>query len=257
MSRPIDFSVYALNRLQLPELTREILVGPVFNLLKGTCQSCVELQYHMEECFRALTDQLDWTNPVGCDRPVDVTKNFSLGTTTSTVLQSRDQQAIQACSLIQIENSKCAKCLEGDFLDLHLNDIEDMLLLLNQNKLWNLDGDVIIDLGVALRMFTHGIILKSRVEDVQLGVESYQRKFNLSPPQRSYPCIEAKEPYAKNYDPPGFIYVDKEEKKRLMQIDELHKFCDWTLQSVHTTLLNRLKNLSLGYNRHSNMPLRI
>ncbi|GKD80141.1 hypothetical protein Tco_1342762 [Tanacetum coccineum] len=69
---------------------------------------------------------------------------------------------------------------EGDFLDLHLNDIEDMLLLLNQNKLWNLDTDAIIDLGVALRLFTCGIILKARVEDVQLGVESYQRKLNLT-----------------------------------------------------------------------------
>ncbi|GJZ48794.1 hypothetical protein Tco_0602984, partial [Tanacetum coccineum] len=35
MSRPIDFSAYALHHLKLPELTREILVGLVFNLLKG------------------------------------------------------------------------------------------------------------------------------------------------------------------------------------------------------------------------------
>ncbi|GJR20945.1 hypothetical protein Tco_0969472 [Tanacetum coccineum] len=42
-----------------------------------------------------------------------------------------------------------------------------------------------------------------------------------------------------------------------MRIDELHKFCDGTLQSVYTTLLNRLKNLSLGYNIHRDMPLRV
>ncbi|GJV24646.1 hypothetical protein Tco_1377341 [Tanacetum coccineum] len=74
MSRPIDFSAYALNHLKLPELIREILVGPVFNLLKGTCKSCVELEYHMEECFQALADKLDWINPKGYDRPVDMTK---------------------------------------------------------------------------------------------------------------------------------------------------------------------------------------
>ncbi|GJT31400.1 hypothetical protein Tco_0911675 [Tanacetum coccineum] len=33
------------------------------------------------------------------------------------------------------------KFKEGDFLDLHLNDIEDILLLIAQNKLFNLDGD--------------------------------------------------------------------------------------------------------------------
>ncbi|GJW35457.1 zf-CCHC domain-containing protein [Tanacetum coccineum] len=39
---------------------------------------------------------------------------------------------------------------EGDFPDLHLNDIEGMRLLLTQNKLFNLEGDVIINLGAAL-----------------------------------------------------------------------------------------------------------
>ncbi|GKB47365.1 hypothetical protein Tco_0898118 [Tanacetum coccineum] len=56
MSKTIDFSAYAMNRLKLTKLTREVLVGPVFNLLKGTCKSCVELEYNMEECFRALID---------------------------------------------------------------------------------------------------------------------------------------------------------------------------------------------------------
>ncbi|GKC23830.1 hypothetical protein Tco_1025980 [Tanacetum coccineum] len=62
---------------------------------------------------------------------------------------------------------------EGDFQKLHLNDIEDMLLLHVQNKLFNLDGDDIVDLEVSLRMFTRRIVIQKRVEDVQLGVESY------------------------------------------------------------------------------------
>ncbi|GJR32498.1 hypothetical protein Tco_1108730 [Tanacetum coccineum] len=61
------------------------------------------------------------------------------------------------------------------------------------------------------------------VEDVQLGVEIYQWKLNLTRPQRSCPDIEAKEIYTPNYDPPRFIYADKQDKKRLMRIDELHK----------------------------------
>nr|GEV44202.1 hypothetical protein [Tanacetum cinerariifolium] len=40
--------------------------------------------------------------------------------------------------------------MEGDFLRLHLNDIEDMLLLVAQNKLNNLDGNVIVHLAVGL-----------------------------------------------------------------------------------------------------------
>ncbi|GJU76670.1 hypothetical protein Tco_1273740 [Tanacetum coccineum] len=63
ISTPIDFSALAMNCLGLTTLTREVLVGPMFNLLKGTCKSYGELEYNFKECFRALTDQLDWTNP--------------------------------------------------------------------------------------------------------------------------------------------------------------------------------------------------
>ncbi|GJX47349.1 hypothetical protein Tco_0272539 [Tanacetum coccineum] len=114
------------------------------------------------------------------------------------------------------------KFKEGDFPDLHLNDIEYMLLLFTQNKLFNLDGDVIVHLKVALRMFTRGIVLKFRVEDVQLGDERV-------------------------------IYKDKKKQKRLMRVDELYKFYDGTLQSVHKTLLHRLENFRLGYNLNSDM----
>ncbi|GKG35704.1 hypothetical protein Tco_0440858 [Tanacetum coccineum] len=62
---------------------------------------------------------------------------------------------------------------EGDFLRLHLNDIEDMLLLCVQNKLFNLEGGDLVNLVMALRLFTQSIVMKARVEDVQLGVESY------------------------------------------------------------------------------------
>ncbi|GKF85069.1 hypothetical protein Tco_0249967 [Tanacetum coccineum] len=105
-------------------------------------------------------------------------------------------------------------------------------------------------------MFTRSIVLKSRVEDVQLGVESYQRKLNLTRPQRSYHDISTKEPYTPNYDPRGVIYEDKKQQKRLMRVDELHKFCNETLQAIHKTLLYRLNNFRLGYNLESSMPLR-
>nr|GEU29763.1 retrovirus-related Pol polyprotein from transposon TNT 1-94 [Tanacetum cinerariifolium] len=52
--------------------------GPVFNLLKGTYKSCVELEYNMEECYRALTYQIDWTNPEGHLRSVDMRKPLPL-----------------------------------------------------------------------------------------------------------------------------------------------------------------------------------
>ncbi|GJR50917.1 hypothetical protein Tco_1401438 [Tanacetum coccineum] len=99
----------------------------------------------------------------------------------------------------------------------------------NSYKLFNLDGDVIVDFVTTLKMFTQGIVFKNRVEDVQLGVESYQRKLNLTKPQRTCQYTSVKEPYTPNYDPPGIIYEDNIKKKRLMHLEEIHKFCDGTL----------------------------
>ncbi|GJZ69053.1 hypothetical protein Tco_0632603 [Tanacetum coccineum] len=78
MSTPTNFPAFVMNRLKLNKITRVDLVGPVFNLLKGTCKSCVELECNMEECYRALTDQLDWANPKGHKSPFDMSKHVPL-----------------------------------------------------------------------------------------------------------------------------------------------------------------------------------
>nr|GEU97654.1 hypothetical protein [Tanacetum cinerariifolium] len=73
----IDFSNYTMNRLKIDNLTQAHLVGPDYELVKGTCTSSIELGYNMEECFKALTDKLDWNNPE--DRfPFDLTKPLPL-----------------------------------------------------------------------------------------------------------------------------------------------------------------------------------
>nr|GFA32839.1 hypothetical protein [Tanacetum cinerariifolium] len=46
-------------------LTPELLAGPTYELMKGSCTSLVELEYHLEEVYKATTDQLDWVNPEG------------------------------------------------------------------------------------------------------------------------------------------------------------------------------------------------
>nr|GEZ65211.1 hypothetical protein [Tanacetum cinerariifolium] len=62
---PIDFLAFVMNRLKIDNITQEILVGPTFNLLKGTCKSFAELKYHFEECYKAVNDRLDWHDPEG------------------------------------------------------------------------------------------------------------------------------------------------------------------------------------------------
>nr|GFC16611.1 hypothetical protein [Tanacetum cinerariifolium] len=49
-------------------------------------------------------------------------------------------------------------------------------------KLSNLTVEERFTFNVFLRMFTRSIVIQRRVEDLQLGVESYQKRLNLTKP---------------------------------------------------------------------------
>nr|GFC44497.1 hypothetical protein [Tanacetum cinerariifolium] len=66
---PIDFSNFIMNRLNVDTLTPKILAGPTFELMRGSCNSLTKLEYHLEEVYKATTDQLDWVNPEGQQYP--------------------------------------------------------------------------------------------------------------------------------------------------------------------------------------------
>ncbi|GJY02315.1 hypothetical protein Tco_0360467 [Tanacetum coccineum] len=104
-----------------------------------------------------------------------------------------------------------------------------MLLLLVQGKLTNLNVDEWFTLNVALRMYTRRIIIQERVEDLQLAVESYQKKINLTKPDTYHSDI-----YDMN-------------KNHLMRIDELHKFSDDTLNHVRTSLNDIATGIQMEY----------
>ncbi|GKA15817.1 hypothetical protein Tco_0695564 [Tanacetum coccineum] len=143
MSTPIDFSAYVMNNLKIENLIQEHLVGPAFILLKGTCRSRVELEYHFKK-YRG-------------HQVVPV--NYFI---------NNDLEYLKEEIVVRREDQKLYKFKEDDFPRLNLHDIEDMLLLLVQNKIANLEKDVIFDLNVALRMFTRRLVILKRVEDLQL-----------------------------------------------------------------------------------------
>nr|GFD08815.1 hypothetical protein [Tanacetum cinerariifolium] len=133
------------------------------------------------------------------------------------------------------DDDKIYKFKEGDFKRLRLQDIEDMLLLLVQGKLSNLTVEERFAFNVSLRMFTRSIVIKRRVEDLQLrvedlqlGVKSYQKRLNLTKPDTYRPDLKRREAYTAYSNPRGFIYQNKDKKNKLMWIDELHKFSDGT-----------------------------
>ncbi|GJV64645.1 hypothetical protein Tco_1475473 [Tanacetum coccineum] len=67
-----------MNRLNVETLIPELLDGPTFELMKGTCKSLVELEYFFEEVYKVTTEQLDWHNPKGQQYPHDLRKPLPL-----------------------------------------------------------------------------------------------------------------------------------------------------------------------------------
>nr|GEY31857.1 hypothetical protein [Tanacetum cinerariifolium] len=63
LDTPIDFSNFIMNQLGVDTLTPELLAGPTYELIRGSCNSLTELEYNLEEVYKATTDQLDWINP--------------------------------------------------------------------------------------------------------------------------------------------------------------------------------------------------
>ncbi|GJU49449.1 hypothetical protein Tco_1219004 [Tanacetum coccineum] len=88
MDPPLDFSAFIMNRLKVDTLTSELLAGPTFELMKGSCKSLVELEYFFEEVYKATIDQFDWNNPEGQQYPHDLRKPLPL------IPNSRGRQVI-------------------------------------------------------------------------------------------------------------------------------------------------------------------
>ncbi|GJR81708.1 hypothetical protein Tco_0152493 [Tanacetum coccineum] len=300
-----DFSAFVMNRLKIPNLTQEILVGPAFNLLKGTCKSITKLEYHLEECSKATTERLDWHNPKNKPYPFDLRKPLPLiqdhrgrqiipqdyfinkdleylkggdlsrrystsvtktkaatydlkwikdlvnnlwspvqvkydqhaylGTShwgpkrqrfygyASNLTSSKDvysRRRIIAVTRLKImkmydyghleeievrrDDQKLYTFKEGDFKRLRLQDIEDMLLLLIQQKLTNLTID-------------------------------------------EWSNLRKRTAYTAYSDPKGVIYKDQMNRNRLMHADELHKFSDGTLDDVRSALNDIAKGIRMEY----------
>nr|GEV71314.1 hypothetical protein [Tanacetum cinerariifolium] len=198
MDTLIEFSSFVMNRLNISNLTQELLVGSAFNLLKGTCKSHTELEYHFEECYKAITERLDWHNPEGKQYPFDLHK-----------------------PLLLIPNHRGRQVIPQDYF-------------INNDLEYPKGGSLSRKYSTSVtktKAVTYEVkwIEDKRVKDLQLGVESYQKKLNLSKPDTYRSDLSKLTTYTAYSDSQGVIYEDKFKRNRLMRTDELHKFSDGTL----------------------------
>nr|GEX54582.1 hypothetical protein [Tanacetum cinerariifolium]GEX55506.1 hypothetical protein [Tanacetum cinerariifolium] len=232
-------SLQVLQKVHL-DLNQNLQASPTYDLIKGTCKSVVELEYHLEEVFKATNDRLDWHNPEGKPCPRDLSKPPLL------ILNERGHQSLEEI-IIRKQDDKLYKFREGDFKRLRRQDIEDMLLFLVQDKLSNLNLKERYALNVALRMFTRRIVIQECVEDLQLGVKSYQKNINLKKPDTYRSDLRRMTLYTAYSDIQGIINKDEINRNRLMHTDELYMFSACTLNHVRTSLNDIATGIEMDY----------
>ncbi|GJU39390.1 hypothetical protein Tco_1192347 [Tanacetum coccineum] len=175
-----------MNGLKITNLTQETLLRPSFKLLKGTRTNFAELEYDFEECYKALSEKLDWDNPKGGDYPFDLTKPLPLVMNGNRQMVpvdyffNNDLKYLQGGILTMTYTTSITKTKAAQY---DLLGIEDM------NRLTNLSSDDVSDFAIALRMFTGSMVIQKRVGDLQLGVEKYRMEYL---PQRRWSSLEKK-----------------------------------------------------------------
>nr|GEZ39994.1 hypothetical protein [Tanacetum cinerariifolium] len=324
LDTPIDFSNFIMNRLNVDTLTPELLAGPTYELMRVSCNSLTELEYHLEEVYKATMDQLDWVNPEGQQYPHNLLQPLPLipdnqgrRVVPFEHFINNDLEYLRGGASSRKYTTSVTKTKAVDYG--HIKWIEDLVpratwiqepINYDRHALWGvshwgrkhqqfygfavnqestLDEPINYDrhalwgvshwgrkrqqfYGFAVNQestldvyskrriiavtelnivewhnYKHLDWILRRVEDLQLGVESYQMRLNLTKPDTYRPDLKQREAYTTYSNPREFIYQNKDKKNRLMRIDKLHKFSDGALNDVCNALDDRLKGIRMQY----------
>nr|GEY68851.1 hypothetical protein [Tanacetum cinerariifolium] len=214
MDTPLDFFNFLMNRLTVDTLTPELLVGPTYELMKGSCKSLIELEYHMKEVYKATTDQLDWVNPEGQQYPHNLIQPLPLipnnrGRRVSPFEHfiNNNLEYLRGGASSRKYTTSVTKTKAADYG--HIKWIEDLV----PRTIFAINRESARDVYSKIR-----IIAVTEIKIVDW---------------HSYKHLD--------------WITNKDKRNRLMRIDELHKFSDGMLTDVRTALDDRLKGIRMQY----------
>nr|GFA42068.1 hypothetical protein [Tanacetum cinerariifolium] len=229
MDTLVDFFAFLMNQLKVDTLTPELLAGPTYELMKGSCKSLplplipnsrgrrvIPFDHFINndlEYLRGGASSRKYTTSVTKTKAADYGNiKWIEDLVPRTMESARDvysKRRIIAITELKIvewhnykhldwitvrrDDDKLYKFKEGDFKRLRIQDIKDMLLLLACGR----------------------------------------------PSTRCRKLPEEAQPHKARYN--------KDKQNRLMRIDELHIFSDGTLTDVRTALDDRLKGIRMKY----------
>nr|GEW88585.1 retrovirus-related Pol polyprotein from transposon TNT 1-94 [Tanacetum cinerariifolium] len=215
------FMDWFCKRQGITELKPQDFEGPAFELVKVFHPNVIHLQYQMEECHKLLTDSVD-----ELIIRHNVSKPLPLG-------GPPGQLTIQFDFFFNKDLEYLRYGRKG-----HLNHLPP-----KEKKI----------LTTAVNLSTRHLVIRQRVEDFQLGIESYQTQLNLTKPRWDATSFEYKHKYTVIDSSRAVTFQDKYEVQMIMCFNETHKFSDGTLHQIDEALDYRVKEfmvnrMNLGLN---------
>ncbi|GJS38890.1 hypothetical protein Tco_0563933 [Tanacetum coccineum] len=239
----------------------------------------------MEECHLLLTDQVDLVNPEGHRVMPDVSKPLPLGgppgqvTIQTQYFFIKDLEYLVSGNKGRRSTLSISKLKAAQYLDFRLEELVPSLWIESER-----DYDISAAYGishcvVSLKTFERygytflkEIVLHRadykeykisktdfknlhpndfedlyllHLQDMQLGIESYQTKLNLTQPDWDASNFMFKEDYIIVSKPRAVIYKDKNDQKKMIRETEVHKFSDGTLNKILDKLDHMVKDFKL------------
>nr|GEW49185.1 hypothetical protein [Tanacetum cinerariifolium] len=135
---------------------------------------------------------------------------------------------------------------DRDFKYMYPSDFEDLYLLNLQDHLNHLPPKDKKILTTAVNLWTTHLVIRQRVKDFQLGIESYQTHLNLTKPRWDATGLEYKHDYTVLNSPRSVTFRDKYGVQMIMRFNEIHKFSDDTLHQIDEALNYRVKEFKVN-----------
>ncbi|GJW00247.1 hypothetical protein Tco_1555498 [Tanacetum coccineum] len=233
----------------ITELTQKDLDGPAYEIVKVFHPNVIHLQFQMEECHKLLTDQVD---------DAILSYNEALSSLKSEGAYYPDLGKHMVPDQMWIEE-ECKHTSEDDrrAIRTHMR-----ILSFVRIEVFSLYGYDYMKKIVLRRADLKEYIITERdfkylypsdfedlylhrVEDFQLGIESYQTQLNLTKPRWDANGFEYKHSFTIIDSPRAVTFRDKYEVQMIMRFNEIHKFSDGTLQQIDEALDYRVKEFKV------------
>ncbi|GJY61529.1 hypothetical protein Tco_0462186 [Tanacetum coccineum] len=208
MDTPIDFSAFVMNRLNITNLTQELLIGPAFNLLKDTCKSRKQYPFDLRKPFPLILNHRG-RHVIPFDYYINKDIEYLKG------------GSLSSKYLTSVTKTKYAT-FEVQWIEDTVPNIWCLVKVVYDKHAFWVTSHWVTSLKI-IKWYEYG-----HLDEIEVHKEDQQL-------------------YTFKEDPQGVIYKDQNNINRLMHTDKLHKFSDSTLNYVQTALHDITSRIRMEY----------